>query len=651
MDWEIGDYDDKTRSWNQDEQRNIRWIAELGSMTYGSPIAAGERVFVGTNNGAGYISRYPRFVDLGCLLSFRESDGAFQWQYSVTKHPGGRIYDWPQQGICSTPVVEEDRLWIVDNRGRVVCLDTEGFYDGEDDGPVKEEWQPVFTTSTTWYRSRSQTIRTIIQQEFENLGIKLGPCSLRSAGDNSRELYVKEGRDWTLRYSIKVEKNKFVVRDTETAEPVFQLENEFYPNLTSGILDPPLIEYLNKHGIQVSTTTKLQRLSEELSWEFVADNESQRYRMNLENGFIKAFALVTKANRREADVVWRMDMMAELGVRPHNMANCTPVIYGDILFVSTSNGVDESHISLPAPDAPFFVALDKTTGEVLWKDHSPSPRLMHGQWGSPAVGVFEGVPQVIFPGGDGWVYAFRADMWDKEKHKPILLWKFDANPKKSKWTLGGRGDRNSILAFPVISDGLVYLTVGQDPEHGEGPGHLWCIDPTGRGDVSPELALVDKDGSPTPAPPRRIQAVDEGRGEYAKPNPNSKVVWHYEGTGTEFEQQLHRSLGSPVIQNGLLILSDIAGLVHCLDAKTGKAHWTYDMLAMCWSTPIIVDGNVLIGDEDGDVICFPLSTESPHSSKNLQEVNLLSSVHATPTMSGNVLYITSKQHLFAIGGE
>ncbi|MCA9067562.1 MAG: PQQ-binding-like beta-propeller repeat protein, partial [Planctomycetaceae bacterium] len=395
---------------------------------------------------------------------------------------------------------------------------------------------------------------------------------------------VRDDRKWVAQYLIAVEKDKLVFSEAgnpQTAEPIFRLDNELYPNLPNGKLDPRLIDFLNGHGIEVSAKTKLKKQGEELSWEFVADNEPQRYRMTLENGTIKAHALVTAANTREADVVWRMDMMEEQGVRQHNMANCSPVLYGDVLFVCTSNGVDESHINVPAPKAPSFIALDKTTGKVLWKDNSPSPRLMHGQWSSPAVGVFGGVPQVIFPGGDGWVYAFRADAWDKEHQKPILLWKFDANPKTSKWILGGRGTRNSILAFPVIAEGRVYVTVGQDPEHGEGPGHLWCINPTRRGDVSPELALVDRNGKPTQTAPQRIQAVDEKRGEYTKPNPNSAVVWHYAGTGPEFEQQMHRCVGSPVIQNGLLVLSDFSGLVHCLDAKTGKVHWTYDLWAAC----------------------------------------------------------------------
>ena len=61
----------------------------------------------------------------------------------------------------------------------------------------------------------------------------------------------------------------------------------------------------------------------------------------------------------------------------------------------------------------------------------------------PAYGVINGVPQVIIPGGDGWVYAFAPATGD-------IIWKFDCNPKDSVWKLGGRGTRNNIISTPVV---------------------------------------------------------------------------------------------------------------------------------------------------------------------------------------------------------
>ena len=98
------------------------------------------------------------------------------------------------------------------------------------------------------------------------------------------------------------------------------------------------------------------------------------------------------------------------------------------------------------PNAPSFLALNKHTGAILWTDKSPGENILHGQWSSPAAGVLGGVPQVIFAGGDGWVYSFRADAG--KDGRPELLWQFDANPKESKWVVGGAGTRNNIIATP-----------------------------------------------------------------------------------------------------------------------------------------------------------------------------------------------------------
>jgi len=341
---------------------------------------------------------------------------------------------------------------------------------------------------------------------------------------------------------------------------------------------------------------------------------------------------------------------------------------GDILFVNTSNGLDESHINLPRPDAPSFIALEKNTGELLWSDKSPGKNILHGQWSSPTVGILGGVPQVIFAGGDGWTYSFKADKG--KDGKPELLWKFDTNPKSSEWILGGRGTRNNIIATPVIYDGLVYVAVGQDPEHGEGEGHLWCIDPTKRGDVSPELAVHVNDRS-KPIAHRRLKAVEEAEGEIAIENPNSAVVWHYtrfdqNGDGEyDFEEEMHRSCGTVAIKDDLLFISDFSGLFHCLNAKTGKVHWTHDMFAAAWGSPLIVDGHVYIGDEDGEVSIFNFSAD-PHVAMKevdggLQPINydpeesavtdMGNSVYSTLIVANGILFVSNRTHLYAISKD
>lgn len=583
IEWAPGDFDSKTGDWKKDSAVNIKWVSQLGSQSYGNPVVAHGQVYVGSNNNHGYLKRYPADVDLGTLLCFSEADGKFLWQHSSEKLPTGRVHDWPQQGICCAPLVEGDRLWFVTSRGEVRCLDTQGFYDGEDDGPVTKDRAKLF----------------------------------------------------------EVAKNENPEQD-EVAGIVAGLNDGKVSEALKGKFSAAGVDLAGEASVKVGEAGK--------SWTVQAKvGESDRdFPISIQGPRLVASKIIGPDDKDEADVVWVFDMMKELGVSQHNMCSCSVTALGDLLFVCTSNGVDESHINLPAPQAPSFMAMDKTTGKVYWTDNSPGVNIHHGQWSSPTVAVLGGVPQVLFGGGDGYLYSFRADQG--KDGKPEFLWKFDSNPKEAKLILGGRGTRNDIIGTPVVYDGLVYVAVGQDPEHGEGIGHLWCIDPTKRGDVSPQLA-VRVDDRTKPIPHRREQAVIPEKGEVAIDNPNSAVIWHYSefdqnGDGTiDFEETMHRTCSTVAIKNDLLFIVDFSGLFHCVDAKTGKVHWTHDMLAAAWGSALIVGEHVYIGDEDGDVCIFNLSSEKHEP---IAEINMGNSVYSTPIVANNTLFIANKSHLFAI---
>jgi outer membrane protein assembly factor BamB len=422
-------------SWDVATKKNVKWVAALGSQTYGNPVVAGGMVFAGTNNEGLRDPKQPG--DRGVLMAFREADGEFLWQATSEKLPAGRVNDWPYQGVCSSPLVEGKRLYYVTNRCEVVCLDTQGFRDGENNGPYKDE---KFTSQT------------------------------------------------------------------------------------------------------------------------------------------------------DADIIWKFDMMEEVGSQPHNMSNSSPVSFGNLIYVLTSNGQDESHVNIPSPKAPCIIALDKNTGKLVWEDNSVGDRILHGQWSSPAVGKIGGVDQVMVGQGDGWIRGYEALTGKK-------LWEFDCNPKDSVW----QKTRNELIATPVVFDEKVYIANGQDPEHGEGVGHLYCIDATKRGDIT-----------------------QSGR------------IWHYD--------KIRRSISTAAIHDGLIYYPDFSGFLHCLDAKTGQPYWVHDMLAAVWGSPLVVDGKVYLGDEDGDVVVLQAGKEK----KVLAEMNMGSSVYSTPVPANGVLFISNRNQLFAL---
>jgi len=580
IDWSVGRLNRETGVWTG--QKNIKWVSPVGSQTYGNPVVSGGKVLVGTNNSGGYLARYSAKTDLGVLLCFDEKTGEFLWQHSSEKLSTGRVHDWPLQGICSASYIEGDRVWFVSSRGKVVCADLDGYYDGTDDGDIVGE------------RARLADIRSNEDVAIDSVAPAVKALDAGTVADVIRAAVAKAG---------------------------FELSAE----------------------VTVRTDTVGKK------WTIVANVDGNERTMiaQIIGPKLSLFKVVTIADKTEADTMWEYNMMAELEVSQHNMCNCSITALGDILFVNTSNGLDESHLNLPSPDAPSFIAMDKNTGEVLWQDGSPAAQILHGQWSSPTIALLDGVAQVIFAGGDGWVYSFKANGGADGAGE--LLWKFDANPKTSKWILGGRGTRNNLIATPVVYNGNVYIAVGQDPEHGEGVGHLWCIEPSKRGDVSPELAVDVASGNTIAH--QRLQAVVEEDGQIARDNPNSAVIWHYSDVDRDgdgdigFEEQMHRSCGTVAIKNDLLYISDFSGLLHCLNAQTGEVHFTYDMFAAAWGSPLIVDGHVFIGDEDGDIAIFDLAADA---TEPLKEINMGNSIYSTPIIANGTLFIANKTHLFAI---
>ena len=407
-------------SWDIKTNKNVKWMAQLGSQSYGNPVVSGGQVYVGTNNEL--VRNRKEGGDRGVLMCFRESDGKFLWQHTNEKLPSGRANDWPYQGVCSSPLVEGDRLYYVSNRCELVCLDTHG------DGSGNPK------------------------------------------------------------------------------------------------------------------------------------------------------------------VIWKFDMMEEVGSQPHNMSNSSPVSYGDLIFVGTANGQDESHVHIPSPRAPSMIAVNKNTGKLVWEVNNVGERILHGQWSSPAVGKVGDVWQVMVGEGDGWIRSYEVLTGKK-------LWEFDLNPKDSVWPK----TRNEVIATPVIWENKVFIANGQDPEHGEGVGHLYSIDATKRGDIT-----------------------ETGR------------LWHYD--------KIRRSISTGAAYNGLLFYSDFSGFLHCLDESTGKPYWTHDLLSAVWGSPMVIDGKVYLGDEDGDVVVLEASKEK----KLIAQMNMGSSVYATVVPANGTLFVMNRNQLWAL---
>jgi hypothetical protein len=115
---------------------NLKWVAKLGSQSYGNVTVAKGRVFIGTNNEN---PRDPRHVgDRSILMCFDEKTGELLWQLVVPKLASGKVNDWESLGLLSSPSIEGDRVYVVSSRCEVLCLDAKGMANGND-GPFTDE--------------------------------------------------------------------------------------------------------------------------------------------------------------------------------------------------------------------------------------------------------------------------------------------------------------------------------------------------------------------------------------------------------------------------------------------------------------------------------------------------------------------------------
>jgi len=349
----------------------------------------------------------------------------------------------------------------------------------------------------------------------------------------------------------------------------------------------------------------------------------------------------TKRDGSAPKELWVHDMMKNEGVFPHNMTACSTFVYKDWIFIITGNGVEDTHKIIPAPKAPSVICFEKKTGKPVWMDNSPGNGILHGQYSSPAFAEANGVPLVICPLGDGWLYAY-----DCRNGK--IIWKFDSNNKETTYPT----TRNELIATPVVVGNLLYIANGQDPEHGEGPGHLWCIDITKTGDVS--LELPAEEVATPKAGDELVAPAGAQKSRKGKPNPNSAVVWDFRGKDfngngkIESKERMNRTISSVAVTDGLAFAPDFSGYLHCFDAKTGEHYWTHDTESAMWGSPMVADGKVFLCNENGDVNIYPVSKKFDPE-KDLITHNMGSASYCSPVFANGTLFIMTREKLYAIG--
>ena len=429
--------------WNRTTGWNIVWSVELGSETFGRPVVVGDAVYVGTDN-ARHLNPAVQ-EEAGVLMAFHAKDGKFLWQDVAQRVVARGLREFLLPSTTSAPYVEGNRLYYVTAECQLRCLDTQGFRDGENNGPYRQE--------------------------------------------------------------------------------VFQ------------------------------------------------DNAA-------------------------ADIVWELDMCGRLGVFPHEATNSEVLPVGDLLMVSTSNGRNEGHTRVPSPRAPSLIAVDKRSGEVVWRAIGAGEQVLHGQWSSPVAANVNGRIQVLFGGGDGWLRSYDA----ASGHE---VWRFDGNPKDARWLpRPGVLSRGSIIASPVFDDGRVFVAMGQSPGHGNGPSLIHAISPNGQGDVT-----------------------------------ESRLLWT--------SREVGRVVGTPLAKDGLLYVGDLGGTIHCLDAATGAHVWKHETNEAIWGSLLLAGDRLYVGNVEGSMTVLRAGRQK----QLLGQIEMDAPIYSPPALIGDALYLATANRLYLIAAK
>jgi hypothetical protein len=249
-------------------------------------------------------------------------------------------------------------------------------------------------------------------------------------------------------------------------------------------------------------------------------------------------------------------------------AAASPVLYKDKILMSCDSA-----------DEQFAVALNKETGEVVWKTERPSAKKDKSSrraFATPLVIRVGDKDQVVMPAAH-CVYAY------------------DPDTGKELWKVKYGGFSN--VPRPVFAHGLVYVQTGFAPPE------LLAIRPDGSGDVTA-----------------------------------SHVVWRF--------KKAVPNVPSPVIVGDNLYMIADAGILTCLNAKTGASKWTQRLAGNYSSSPFAHGNEIYVTSDDGKTTIF----EAGDSFKELGKNELSAGkVQASPAVAEGSLYFRTDGNLIRVG--
>jgi outer membrane protein assembly factor BamB len=250
-------------------------------------------------------------------------------------------------------------------------------------------------------------------------------------------------------------------------------------------------------------------------------------------------------------------------------------------------------LTFDGADFQFVTALDKATGETVWRtdrdvewnDENPT-----GEYAKYADFAKDGdfrkahsTPIVVEANGEPLLVSGGAK----------ATFGYDPRTGKERWRV--HYDDWSVAPVPLFKDGVTYIVTGlMHPE-------LWAVKADGTGNVT-----------------------DTG------------VQWR-------LKTSVPKSASPVLVGNQLYMVND-DGVASCVDAETGDVVWKKRIGGRYWASPIVAGGRIYFLNDEGETTVIEPGPEFKQLAKNTLDDGFM----ASPAAADGTLFLRTKSHLYRI---
>lgn len=279
-------------------------------------------------------------------------------------------------------------------------------------------------------------------------------------------------------------------------------------------------------------------------------------------------------NTASGEVLWkRSDMQCEHIQGPGSSL----LIYQDMLIVH-----------LEGSDVQYIVALDKHTGETIWRADRPKE-------------VYDSLPYI---GKKAYITPLIVHVNGRDvmiSNGSAACIAYDPETGEEVWRIVKGID--STIAMPFEYNGLVYFYTGFfTGDDGEKQAELLAVDPDGKGDIG-----------------------------------DTNIRWRMSAPILQ--------LLTPVVHDGLIYTVDSKSMMHCIDAATGKINWSERVKGKYNASPVYADGHLYFCSTRGEILVLKAGKVYEPVAEN----RLPGEIWATPALTGGAILIRTSEFLYKIG--